>query len=272
MKELALLGDETSFTSLASKKRFPQETNIVYVPLISEIVELVEAGEARRGVIPLENKYDGEIDEGLDSLAECSRTRIVEEISDDIVHCLGALPGYGSIEAIYSKDTALNQCKRYLKQNYKTAKRKTADNTSAAVERVAREVLLNSAAIASEAALRKFGLETLAKDLCPNNRTRFGVISRERYSVPTGDDKTFAVLYPAEDKPGILHDLLLDFKRQQINLNYIKSRPDGGAGYVFYVEFNGHFQDEQVAMILKKMNVKILGSYANNHWKDMEKK
>ena len=267
MKELVLLGDETSFTSLAAKKRFPKESDIIYVPLIADIVEFVEAGEVRRGVIPIENKYDGEIDEGLDALAECSHTRIVEEIYDDIIHCLGAIPGHGLIEAVYSKDTALNQCKSYLKRHHKNAKRKTTDNTSAAAERVAREVLRNSAAIASEAALKKFGLETLARDLCQNNRTRFGVVSREKYAHPTGDDKTFAVLYPTEDKPGVLHDLLADFKRQNINLNYIKSRPDGEEGYVFYMEFNGHFRDKKVANILEKINVKILGSYANTHWK-----
>ena len=267
MKELVLLGDETSFTSIAAKKRFPQEKSIIYVPLIAEIVEIVEAGEARRGVIPIENKYDGEIDEGLDALAECDHTRITEELSDNIVHCLGASPEHGLIEIVYSKDTALNQCKVYLKQNYKTSKRRTTDNTSAAAEKVARERLLNAAAISSEAALKKFNLETLARDLCPNNRTRFGVVSRERYAGPTGDDKTFVVLYPAEDKPGILHGLLTDFKEHNINLNYIKSRPDGREGYVFYVEFNGHFQDEKIARILRKINVKILGSYANTHWK-----
>ncbi len=271
MKNLALLGDETTFTSIAARRRFPQETDIIYTPLIAEIVEFVESGEARQGVIPIENKYDGEIDEGLDALAESSSTRIVEEISLDVVHCLGALPDHAAIEAVYSKDTALNQCKRFLKENYRFAKRKTTDNTSSAAQKIVQERLLNAGAIASEAALKKYGLETLARDLCPANLTRFGVLSRERYAEPTGDDKTFAVVYPREDRPGILHDILANFKRKKINLNYIKSRPDGGAGYIFYIEFNGHFQDKAIAEILGKINSKILGSYPNIHWKDNKK-
>ena len=69
-------------------------------------------------------------------------------------------------------------------------------------------------------------------------------------------------------------------KTISINLEYIQSSPDGKKGYFFYVEVDGHKEDESVKTVIDEVRsyldpnaehpstVQILGSYPNTHWKE----
>jgi len=280
--KVAYLGPQGTFTEKVARDFFPSEDLVPLQP-IRKVVKAVETGEAEHGIVPIENFYNGEVRETLDSLTECSRTRIIAETSLAIVHCLGALQSHGQVTRIYSKDQALEQCSRYLCEKYPDADTIAVSSTALAAERVAREKMLDAAAIASESALKAAGLEILASDICPNNKTRFAVLwtaSTNR----SGDDKTFIAIHPqhprVRDKPGVLDCALGFFARLGINLEYIQSRPDGKRGYIFYIELNGHERDEAVVSALDSIRlsldqqkmfpntVKVLGSYKNTHWKE----
>ena len=71
-----------------------------------------------------------------------------------------------------------------------------------------------------------------------------------------------------EDKPGQLYKILGIFEKNNINLTKIESRPSkkGLGKYLFFVDFNGHIDDEMVQNILKEIEdntyfLKVLGSY-----------
>ena len=237
-------------------------------------------GRVDFGVVPLENFYNGHVIHTLDSLTRCEKAKITQEKALKIVHFLGALPNHNYIERIYSKDQALEQCDKYIYTNFPNAKIISTASTGEAANHIVDNNLLDAAAIASKEALIKSGLKVIAKDLCPNNITRFIVLGRTT-TRRTGDDKTIIVIHPPiRDRPGVLSDCLNIFGSQHINLECIYSRPDGKKGYFFYVELNGHKEDENVRIALQALSysldpqhkhpdtIKTLGSFANSHWKD----
>jgi chorismate mutase/prephenate dehydratase len=57
--------------------------------------------------------------------------------------------------------------------------------------------------------------------------------------------------------------LLKEFKDANINLTKIESRPvkDDSFHSLFYIDFEGHIDDENVKKIIDKENITWLGSY-----------
>ena len=277
--KIAYLGPEKTFTEKATRELFPEQEPLPLQP-IRNVVMAVETGKADKGVVPLENFYNGHVIHTLDSLTRCEFTKIIQEKSLKVVHCLGALPGAGKISRIYSKDQALDQCDEYLYNHFPNAETIATTSTAEAADYIVRNKQLDSAAIASQAALTKSGLEIMAIDLCQNNSTRFIVLGRSS-TTPTGDDKTMLAIHPpVRDRPGVLADCLNILGSQHINLEGLYSRPDGNKVYIFYVELNGHQEDENVRIALKALKysldpknkhsdtINVLGSFANSHWKD----
>lgn len=98
------------------------------------------------------------------------------------------------------------------------------------------------------------------------NTTRFLVIGDQLVG-PTGADKT-SVLVTVKDRPGALYDLLSSFKRRNINVTRIESRPSRSRRWkdVFYVDLEGHAEEPDVSKSIEDIKayaalVKILGSY-----------
>jgi len=282
MGKVAYLGPAKTFTEAAAIKLVGDKCELVPIQPIRSVINAIEIGAVEYGVVPLENIYMGPVLQTVDSLRRCEKPKIVAETSLKIVHCLGALPGHRKIEQILSKDQALEQCEAYLCDNYPDAQTIATASTAEAADYIAKTSSSNGAAIANEAALAKSGLEILAKDLCPNNRTRFVLLGREPM-FRKGDDKTMLVIHPPiRDKPGVLRDCLDIFGSQHINLECVYSRPDGKKGYFFYVELDGHESDPNVETALKAIRlsldpktahhdtIKILGSFPNSHWKDAD--
>ena len=94
--------------------------------------------------------------------------------------------------------------------------------------------------------------------------TRFVVLSDYK-NPPTGNDKT-TILAKTPDEPGALAHFLLDFHKAGINLTKIESRPamvDQVPTSWFYIDFEGHYDDEKVRGVLGKHadHVTWLGSY-----------
>ena len=277
--KVAYLGPEKTFTEKAAKQAFP-DADLVPMQPIRNVVLAIENERADYGVVPLENFYNGEVRDTLDSLTECSRARIIQEQPLSIIHCLGALKEHGTITIIRSKDQALEQCSRYLCEHYPSATLIATASTAEAAKYIAEQKALDSAAIANEQALLDSKLEVLAKDICPNNKTRFVILARQD-TEQTGDDKTFLAIHPSiKDRPGVLYNTLGFLAGLGINLEAIQSRPDGRKGYYFYLELDGHEKDRNVALALDAIrlsldpsskhpkSIKILGSYPNTHWKD----
>lgn len=269
---IAFLGPEGTFTQAAALKHFGH--SVISAPLgsIDEVFREVEAKSAHYGVVPIENSSEGMINNTLDSFRH-SALVISGEVEMRIHQNLLVAEGtdLSQVERIYSHSQSLAQCRSWLDNHMPYAERFAVSSNAEAARRVATQThddVGKVAAIAGTMAAELYGLQLPHENIedQPDNTTRFLIIGHA--SVPaSGQDKT-SLLVLARNKPGALYHILEPFHRHNVSMTSIESRPSGqGAwGYVFYIDFEGHHEDEKVQQVLQDLDqdaveVRILGSY-----------
>jgi len=262
---IGYLGPSGSFSHTAAMLKFGQ--SVEYEPLadIRSIFDEVSKGHCDLGLVPIENTTGGGVIETLDALID-SDVRVCSEVLMTIHHNLLANCSLEQIEKIYSKPEVFAQCRNWLSATFKEAKTIAVASTAKAAQMVADES--GAAAIGSRVAAEVYGLRVVCENIedIANNITRFLVVGRED-AKPTGDDKT-AILFSTAHKAGALADVLEVFKKYNINLTNIESRPSKKRQweYYFFVDFVGHRTDEQVQKGLEEarkhcLQLSILGSF-----------
>lgn len=262
---VAFLGPEHTFTHLATRKQFGSQVVLEPASTIPDIFRLVEAEQCHAGVVPVENSTGGVVPETLDNLLE-TELKICAEVHLP-VHLSVLAPGpLEQVRTLYSHPQPLSQCRQWLRENLPTVETKIVSSTGAAAQQAAADPA--GAALAPAEAAAPHGLQVLAVNIedLPSNRTRFFVIGSHD-ARPTGRDKT-SVVFSTAHRPGALHDALGAFFRHELNLTLIQSRPFRGQRwqYVFFVDFEGHRQDEAAQQALAELQqasslLKVLGSY-----------
>lgn len=228
------------------------------------------------GVVPFENSTNGSVVLTLDLFCDrhsfFPRVFVCGEAYLDVHHCLlSPASSLADITRLYSHPQAFGQCEVYLNAHLKGVERIDVSSTSKAAQIAASDP--HSAAIASKAAADVPGLRILASDIedSHDNTTRFFVLSAtERTPVMPlgGKEKTLLSFTIDHQLPGALCDGLRVFKEFGLNLTSIVSRPSRVVkwNYIFFVEFKGHSETENVRAALKALGVycpelRVLGSY-----------
>jgi chorismate mutase/prephenate dehydratase len=229
------------------------------------VFQEVEAENADFGIVPVENSGEGTVHSTLD-LFMGSRLKICGEVELRVHQFLLGRGRMGEIERVYSHPQSLGQCRGWLRQHLPKAERLPVSSNAEAARRA--RTADDAAAIAGEAAAQVYGLKVLAGPIedRPDNTTRFVVLGRKLFE-PSGRDKT-SLLVSVKDRAGALYELLTPLWKRGINMSKIESRParQGKWQYVFFIDLDGHVQDEKVAAALSELgpfaaNVKVLGSY-----------
>jgi chorismate mutase/prephenate dehydratase len=264
--DVAYLGPEGTFTQQAVLKHFGNAVKAIPEGTINDIFSTVENGGCQFGVVPVENSTEGVINHTLDRFLTSS-LRICGEVEIRVHQNLMALgKDKSQITEIYSHRQSMAQCRLWLEKNFPNVILTTV-NSNAEAARLA-SLNKNSAAIAGRAAAELYKLKILEKSIEdePNNTTRFIIIGTQNAS-STGKDKTTLVV-SCLNQPGALHKILEPFAKFGISMVHIESRPSrqGLWDYVFFIDIEGHCDDEKVAKALEmlKENVnmfKLLGSY-----------
>lgn len=265
--KVAYLGPEGTFTQAATMKHFGHAVISRPMAAIDEVVREVVAGAVNFGVVPVENSTEGAVNHTLDSFLEHDIV-ICGEVELRIHHHLlvGENTKTDAITRIYSHAQSLAQCRKWLDAHYPNVERIAVSSNADAARRVKGE--WNSAAIAGDMAASLYGLQRLAEKIedRPDNSTRFLIIGSQAVP-PTGDDKT-SIIVSMRNKPGALHDLLMPFHRNGVDLTRIETRPSrsGKWTYVFFIDFVGHMHDPLIKGVLEEIGndavaVKVLGSY-----------
>jgi chorismate mutase/prephenate dehydratase len=263
---VAFLGPVGTFAQQAAYKHFGHSIQAQPYPAIDEIFRAVESGACQFGVVPVENSTEGVITHTLDSFLR-SPLLIAGEVALRIHHNLmGTQKELEKIGKVFSHQQSLAQCRQWLNRFLPHAERFSASSNAEAARLAALEA--DSAAIAGEVAADLYGLTILERNIEdePDNTTRFLVIGRHSVG-PTGADKT-SLLISTHNSPGALYNTLEPFARFSISMSKIESRPSRRAmwDYVFFIDLEGHHQDEPLAQALEALGknvlmLKLLGSY-----------
>ncbi len=265
--EVAYLGPEGTFTQAATIKQFGHA--VISLPQLSipAVFSQVESGQCHYGVVPVENSTEGMVNHTLDHFRE-STINICGEVELPIkLHLLvNADASKNSATTICAHQQALGQARHWLDVNRPNVER-LAVSSNAEAARMAKEDS-SIAAIAGDIAAEQYDLMKLAESIedRSDNATRFLIIGREIVA-PSGKDKT-SIIIEAHNKPGALFKLLEAFHREGVSLTRIDTRPSKTTKwtYVFFIEFEGHREDEKIKTILNSLEehslmLKVLGSY-----------
>ncbi len=265
--QVAYLGPEGTFTQAAAIKHFGHAAVCVPQGTIDNVFSQVESGECNYGVVPVENSTEGMVSHTLDNFMDSS-LKISGEVELAIAHHLlvAGHTGRESITRICAHQQALAQCRNWLDSHWPDVD-KVAVSSNGEAARMALETP-GVAAIAGDMAADLYGLEKLAEHIedYADNTTRFLIIGREEVP-PSGRDKT-SIVVSSRNKPGALFQLLDPFRKAGVSLTRIDTRPSRTEkwAYVFFIEFEGHLQDDNIAAIVSELEeqsilLKPLGSY-----------
>jgi len=268
---IAFLGPEGTFSHTAAQRQFGETAHYLPCPNLNRVFEEVEAGRATYGVVPVENAFEGAVNDTHDQFADVDMDLLIcAEIQLSIHHQLMSLcDNLQDIDVVYSHPQALGQCKSWLAAHLPHAQLCEVESTAKGAEIVKQsDEHPHAAAIASMAMVEKYGLSVLAANIEDHhhNTTRFFVIGQHD-SPASGEDKTGLVV-AMKDEAGALFHLIQPFAERNLDLTRIESRPSKKKlwEYVFFMDVLGHRNDPLVAAAIddvKKMGttVKVLGSY-----------
>ncbi len=260
-ERIAFLGPEASFTHQAAESKFGAMSSYIPINTIKGVFREVARGKAKFGVVPIENSFNGIVSDTISCLSDYD-LKIIAEVIVEIHHVFATkAEDLKQIKRIYSKDIAFGQCSQFLEDfGLDEVEQIPVESTAKAAQLAAKDP--EAAAICAEVASRLYKLPMMFKNIEDegNNRTRFFIVS-DFENAPSGHDKT-TILVRLSNRPGALVEFLLDFKEAQIGLTKIKSHIVGGHS-IFFIEFDGHKNDEKIKGIFAKHqeSIKFLGSY-----------
>ena len=265
-ERVAYLGPEGSFTHQAAESNFGSQSEYLPLNSIKAVFDSLNSKKAKYGIIPLENNQEGIVQETVDFLG-VSKLKIISELHLSISFSFATRSkDLSKIKSIYSKDIAFKQCKEFI-ENYFSEEIDCipVNSTSAAVSYADKKP--DSAAICSRFAAVQKGVPILYDRIedSKDNHTRFVVLSLSQNDVISKKDKT-SILVNLSDGHGVLAEFLQEFHDAKINLTKLESRPAKKGTdfkYVFYIDFEGHYLDNNFQIIYKRYEkyIKLLGSY-----------
>jgi len=264
--KIACLGPEATFCHVASIEHFGQAANFIPTRDVPDIFDEVERGRADYGVVPIENSTEGVVNLTLDMFIDSS-LQICAEVMLSISQCLLSIADkLEDIKVIYSHPQAIAQCYTWISRNLSHVEIKETLSTALAAKTAKEEK--GTAAIASEFAAKTYKIPVFKAKIedNPHNYTRFWVIGKKSPGA-SGKDKT-SLMYSIRDGVGALHNLLLPFSENGINLTKIESRPFRKKAweYIFFIDIEGHMDDPVVKKAINSLAshsqfMKVLGSY-----------
>ncbi|MBX7431002.1 prephenate dehydratase [Mycobacterium sp. Y57] len=282
MAGIAYLGPEGTFTEAALRAieangLIPQTDlldtrGVTPIPAESTPLALaaVRSGQADFAVVPIENSIDGSVLPTLDSLATGTPLQIYAELTLDVAFAIAVRPGLAGsdVATVAAFPVAAAQVKHWLSEHLAKARLVPANSNAAAAQDVAGGHA--DAAVTTELAARRYGLDTLAAGVVdePNARTRFVLVGKPAPPPKrTGADRTSVVLR-LDNEPGALVSAMTELAIRDIDLTRIESRPTRTelGTYMFFLDFVGHVEDDSVAEALRALHrrcadLRYLGSW-----------
>lgn len=217
-------------------------------------------------ILPIENSIEGIVRETLDTLVMMPEIKIQGELTIPICHSLVSKGKKEDIKTIVSISQAINQCKNYIANNFPRAELLLYTSTSGSAEYVSKQDETYGA-ISSELCAYLYNLNIIDKNIndAPDNKTRFVVLSKNDLFCDIKKTRT-SIAFEVENSSGTLLKVLEVFKKNNLNLIFLESRPSKRVlgEYIFYADIDKGIDEIKGAMDEIKAvckEARVLGSY-----------
>ncbi len=265
--KIAYSGVEGAFANIAANKVFPDAIAVGYSDFKSAYNSVIK-GECDCVILPIENSFNGDVGQVMD-LAFFGPLFINGVYDISVIQNLLAKKGteISDIKEVISHPQALGQCADYIKKHgFKSVE---AVNTAVAAKTVSESVRTDIAAIASDEAAEKYGLQKLESHInqSNNNTTRFAVFSRTAKAVSAADNH-FILLFTVTNEAGSLGKAISIIGENGFNLKALKSRPTKDLiwNYYFFVEGEGNINSQKGKKMLAELgekcsDLRVIGNF-----------
>ncbi|KGI56577.1 prephenate dehydratase [Campylobacter sp. MIT 97-5078] len=263
-QSVAYLGPEGSYTHQAAQARFGTMSVYRALATIEDVFKELANKEVNYAVVPIENNTEGAVGITMDCLAKFKEIKIFGELYMDIHHSFVSLnDDLKQIKRIYSQPQGYNQCHNFIQSHNLNEIEFIASKSTANAAFLASKDEY-SAAICSKIAAKLYKVPVLFEKIEDNaaNRTRFLILNENKF--PQMPNCKTSILAHTADKPGALFDLLSSFKKENINIYRLESRPVKSKDFLhsFYIDFEGHIDDAIVQKAIGSLKELVwLGSY-----------
>lgn len=270
---IAFLGPKGSYSHLAARQygaRYFDQVVECGCQKFSDIVQMVESGQADYGVLPIENSSSGSINDVYD-LLQHTHLSLVGEITNPIDHCMlvAGQSNIDQIEVVYSHPQPFQQCSQFISR-YPQWKLEYCESTAAAMEKVAALNSPNAAALGSGPGGALYGLRVLERCLAnqQQNFTRFIVLARKAIDVSEQVPAKTTLIMATGQQSGALVEALLVLRFHGIVMTRLESRPIYGnpREEMFYIDVQANLRAAPMQQALVELSaitrsLKVLGCY-----------
>ncbi len=235
-----------------------------------EALNAVKEGEARLGMIPIENSVAGRVAD-IHHLLPDSGLYIIGEYFLPIRFQLMSVKGakLDGLNSVQSHVMALGQCRKLIREL--RLKAVVGADTAGSARQIAELGDPTRAALAPELAAEIYGLEILKRDVedAAHNTTRFVILAKEPDDAEPEDGPVItSFIFKVRNVPAALYKAMGGFATNGVNMTKLESYQVGGSfnATQFYADIEGHPASRNVRLALEELQffcseLKILGVY-----------
>jgi len=262
------LGPKGTYSEEAAKKAnkyFKNTCELYPISTIAKIIDLINKDEQSLGVVPIENSIEGIVRQTVDNIY-FKDVKIAAQIDLKINHCLVSFGSKNKIKKIVSHPQALAQCQKYILENFDENINLIETSSTSASGYYLSDKDKSYCAIVAPHLASELGLNIIDKNIADNkdNKTRFVLVSKT--DINLGQKTRTSVVFNTKNESGALLTVLQIFKKHNLNLIYLESRPSKKVfgEYNFFADIDKGI--DEVAVALDEIQAvcnfyKFLGSY-----------
>lgn len=267
--KIAYQGIRGAYSESAIYRHFGDKAEAIGYDTSEDVFEAVVKNKVYFGALPFENNIAGSVAVNYDLLLK-NEVYIVAEVFLRIKHYLLSHKGnkIKDIKTVYSHSHALEQCRDFIRKH--RLKAVPEYDTAGAAKIVKERNRKSEAAIASDLCAEIYGLNILKGSIEMNKSsiTKFFVLVNKNNLPKNLKKEKTSIVFKTKHYPGALINCLQRLAKHNINLTKLESRPipENPWEYVFYADFEGGTNDENVNIALSEMEaasifLRVLGSY-----------
>tara|TARA_B100000579_G_scaffold187434_1_gene152842 strand:+ start:116 stop:958 length:843 start_codon:yes stop_codon:yes gene_type:complete len=275
INSFAFQGVNGAYSEQAGKNVFPDAKSVACATF-EDMFACVRNKQADIALVPIENSQAGRVAD-TQRLIPDSDLNIVGEYFLEVRHNLLGISGtkVADIKRIYSHEQAIAQCRNKIINLNKEMV--IAADTAGSAKKISELKSKEDAAIASALAAEIYDLEIIENDFqdSKHNVTRFLIMSKNTNQINSSDkDILTTIVFVVRSIPASLYKCLGGFASNGINITKLESyiHPQGFDVAQFYVDFEGHPEQNSVKLALEEMKffckeIKILGVYKKSEFR-----